>query len=86
MSVPTRAICAPEAVWEDADEDVEGLLDEWLVAVGDAVERGQVIASLMIVKTSFDLEAPTAGTIAEILIAKGETFGRGTELVTLAAA
>jgi pyruvate/2-oxoglutarate dehydrogenase complex dihydrolipoamide acyltransferase (E2) component len=86
MSVQTLAIYAPEAVWEDTDDDVEGLLDEWLVVVGDAVEAGQVIASLMIVKTSFGLEAPAAGTVAEILVAKGETFGRSTELVTLAAA
>ncbi|MBS1868728.1 MAG: lipoyl domain-containing protein [Actinobacteria bacterium] len=83
MSAQTLAVHAPTEVWEDADEDVEGLLDEWHVAVGDAVEAGQAIASLMIVKTSFDLEAPVTGTVAEILVAKGETFGRESELVRI---
>jgi pyruvate/2-oxoglutarate dehydrogenase complex dihydrolipoamide acyltransferase (E2) component len=74
---------APEEVWEDTDEDVEGLLDDWHVAEGDAVEAGQAIASLMIVKTSFELEAPVAGTVARILVEKGATFGRDDELAQI---
>lgn len=83
MSARTVDVRAPEAVWEDADDDVEGLLDEWLVAEGDQVEEAQVIASLMVVKTSFELVAPAAGTLEEILVAKGETFGRDDDLARI---
>lgn len=74
---------APAATWEDVDDGIEGLLEEWYVAVGDVVEAGQAIASLMIVKASLDLEAPLAGTVVNIIVAKGETFGRDTELARI---
>lgn len=83
MSGEQLAVRAPDTVWDDVDDDVEGLLDEWLVAAGDAVRAGQPIAALMIVKTSFELEAPATGIIAEILVGKGETFGRDTELARI---
>lgn len=83
MSDESLSIRAPDEVWEDAEEGVEGLLDDWFVGVDDPVKAGDVIASLMVVKTSFDLEAPASGTIRGILVAKGETFARGSELATI---
>jgi pyruvate/2-oxoglutarate dehydrogenase complex dihydrolipoamide acyltransferase (E2) component len=63
-------------VWEDTDGDVDGLLDDWHVAEGDPVTAGQHIASVMVVKTSFEVSAPAGGRVGEILVPKGETFGR----------
>jgi len=46
-------------------------LATWLVAVGDVVEAGEVIAELETDKSTVELEAPTSGTIAQLSIAAG---------------
>ncbi len=76
-------VVAPAGIWEDTDDDVEGLLDEWQVAAGDTVTVGQALASLMVVKTSYELDSPLAGTVAEVCVAEGETFGRETVLARI---
>jgi glutaconyl-CoA/methylmalonyl-CoA decarboxylase subunit gamma len=47
----------------------EALVIEWLVSVGDTVERGDVIAVLETDKSSVDLLAERPGTIVEIVAA-----------------
>lgn len=47
----------------------EALVIEWLVSVGDTVERGDVVAVLETDKSSVDLLAEKSGTIAEIVVA-----------------
>ena len=44
------------------------------VAVGDRVEAEQVLAILESMKMEIPVEAPAAGTIAEVLIAEGQTI------------
>jgi hypothetical protein len=68
----------PLELWEDASEDTEALLEDWLVAVGDRVATGQPLATAVIVKTSVELVAPADGVIEAILVSAGETFARGT--------
>lgn len=46
----------------------EALVVEWLVSVGDVVERGDVVAVLETDKSSVDLMAEKPGTIAEIVV------------------
>lgn len=70
----------PEEAWEDVEDEVEGLLEEWLVEEGATVEAGQGIANATVVKTSFEVLAPAAGTVDSIAIAAGETFGREADL------
>jgi pyruvate/2-oxoglutarate dehydrogenase complex dihydrolipoamide acyltransferase (E2) component len=77
------AVRTPEAVWEDVDSDVEGLLDEWLVQSGEHVLADQEIASVMIVKTSVAVPAPASGTLTDILVEPGETFGRDRDLAII---
>jgi pyruvate/2-oxoglutarate dehydrogenase complex dihydrolipoamide acyltransferase (E2) component len=76
----------PLELWEDASEDTEALLEDWLVAVGDRVATGQPLATAVIVKTSVELVAPADGVIEAILVSAGETFARGTNLAMLAPA
>jgi pyruvate/2-oxoglutarate dehydrogenase complex dihydrolipoamide acyltransferase (E2) component len=64
----------PEDVFVDIDEGVEGLLEAWLVDENDRVAAHQPVADAVVIKTSFQVLAPAAGTIAEIVVAKGETF------------
>ena len=46
----------------------EALVVEWLVSVGDVVERGDVVAVLETDKSSVDLMAEKAGTVVEIMV------------------
>ncbi len=46
----------------------EALVVEWLVAVGDVVERGDVVAVLETDKSSVDLLAEKRGTVVEIVV------------------
>jgi len=62
----------------------EGLLTEWVVAVGDEVTEGQALASVETEKVDADVEAPAAGTVAEILVEAGETVEVGTVIARLA--
>ena len=46
----------------------EVILDEWLVSEGDSVSAGDVLANLQADKAIIELEAPLAGTVAELLV------------------
>jgi pyruvate/2-oxoglutarate dehydrogenase complex dihydrolipoamide acyltransferase (E2) component len=76
-------IRAPDEVFKDVEEGVEGLLEEWLVEEGEAVSAGQPLADAIVVKTSFQLYSPADGTITKILVEKDDTFALGTPLARL---
>lgn len=45
----------------------EGKIAAWLKAVGDSVARGEAIAEIETDKTTIEMEALAAGTLAEIV-------------------
>ncbi len=49
----------------------EGTLAKWLVAEGDTVEAGDVIAEIETDKATMEVEAVEEGTLAKILVAEG---------------
>lgn len=49
----------------------DGVIAEWLVAVGDTVTEGQPIAVIETEKVDTELESPGAGTITELLVQPG---------------
>ena len=55
----------------------EATIEEWLVADGAIVEKGQEIATISTDKVDGALDAPVAGTI-RIVVAAGETVDVGT--------
>lgn len=73
----------PEDIFEDVDEGVEGLLEAWLVEENDRVAADQPVADAVVVKTSFQVLAPASGTVAEIVVPKGDTFPAGAVLARL---
>ena len=75
----------PADIFEDVDEGVEGLLESWLVEENDRVAADQPVADAVVVKTAFQILAPAAGTIAEIVVPKGDTFPAGAVLARLEA-
>lgn len=72
-----------EEAWEDVEDGTEALLDEWLVAEGDMVAAGQVIARVVLVKTSHEIEAPSAGRIAALEVPEEGNFGKGRVLARI---
>lgn len=60
-------ICLPKLY----DSMTEGDLVAWLVAEGDEVQAGQVIAEVETDKSTLDIEAPETGTLVRILTPEG---------------
>lgn len=55
----------------------DGVIAEWLVAVGDTVTEGQGIALIETEKVETEVEAPAAGTITELLFEDGDSADVG---------
>jgi len=70
--------------WQGVDASVEALVDKWLVQPGDAVQAGQPLANVVLVKSNLEITAPAAGRVAQIKVPAGATFARGAVLATLA--
>ena len=65
-----------------ADMD-EGSVVEWLVAVGDRVERGQVVARVETEKSDIDIEIWQDGVVDDIVVPTGPVVPVGTVLMRL---
>src|SRR5688572_6892868 len=51
----------------------EGTLSRWLKKVGDEVKRDEPIFEISTDKVDAEIPSPTAGVLAEIIVAEGET-------------
>lgn len=60
----------------------EGLIAEWLVKPGDAVRAGQILFVVETDKISNEIEAPSEGTIVELLAEAGDTVAVGAAVAT----
>ena len=70
---------------QDEDASEGATLASWLVAVGDLVEQGEVVAELETDKATVELESPVAGRVLELVVAEGtEGVVPGTVLGLLA--
>ncbi len=65
------------------NEIIEAQIDFWLKAAGDEVAEGEAIVSITTPKVTMELEAPTAGVLAEILVAEGDLANVGAELAII---
>ncbi|WP_206930700.1 acetyl/propionyl/methylcrotonyl-CoA carboxylase subunit alpha [Roseococcus thiosulfatophilus] len=63
---------------------IPGRVVQVLVAPGDAVTRGQLLAVLEAMKTEIKITAPRDGVVAHLGCAAGDSIEEGTEVVTLA--
>lgn len=69
--------------WESVRADAEALLEGWLVAEGDRVDAGQVLAKASLVHEDCEIQAPHAGIVEQIAVAAGERFAQGYILARL---
>lgn len=76
------AVTAEEFWPADADAD-EGVVVNWFVREGAAVEAGDTLCELQVEKVSFDVDAPADGTLAAVLVAEDDEFERTTVLAYL---
>ena len=60
-----------------------GAVGAWLVAEGDEVKAGQVIAEIVTEKITYELEAETAGVVLKILLAEEEEVPVGTPIAVI---
>jgi len=60
-----------------------GAVGAWLVAEGDEVKAGQVIAEIVTEKITYELEAETAGVMLKILLAEEEEVPVGTPIAVI---
>ncbi|MEI7933087.1 MAG: acetyl-CoA carboxylase biotin carboxyl carrier protein subunit [Alphaproteobacteria bacterium] len=63
--------------------DIAGAVFSIDVAVGEAVAVDQALCVLESMKMHIPVESPAAGTVAEILVAEGDTVAEGQALVRL---
>jgi pyruvate/2-oxoglutarate dehydrogenase complex dihydrolipoamide acyltransferase (E2) component len=61
----------------------EGTVVEWKKAVGDTVERDEIICSISTDKIDTDVESPAAGVVKEILVEVDETVDVGTVMARI---
>lgn len=61
----------------------DALVIEWLVSVGDVIERGDVVAVLETDKSSVDLMAEKPGTVVEIVVEARSITSSGAVLYRL---
>jgi pyruvate/2-oxoglutarate dehydrogenase complex dihydrolipoamide acyltransferase (E2) component len=71
------------AAWEGVDANVQALVDRWLVPEGSRVAAGDVLARVVLVKTTLEVTAPVPGLLEHILVPAGENFSRGQPLARL---
>jgi pyruvate/2-oxoglutarate dehydrogenase complex dihydrolipoamide acyltransferase (E2) component len=57
MQVPV-----PDDLW-DTEVVPEGVVSNWLYDEGALVEKGEVVAVIMVEKTEYDIEAPATGKL-----------------------
>jgi 3-methylcrotonyl-CoA carboxylase alpha subunit len=79
---PARGAAAAEG---RLSAPIPGRVVQVLVAAGDRVTRGQVVAVLEAMKTELRLTAPADGVVAHVGCAAGDSVEEGMEIVTLAA-
>ena len=66
-----------------AQSVVEGEIDNWLVKVGDRVEKEQPLAEIVTDKVNVEMPSPVAGIVREIIVSEGDTVPIGTLLLRI---
>ena len=74
----------PVVVPQLGNETTEAEVTEWLKAVGDSVEAGELIVVITTPKVSLEIEAPAAGTLKEITLVEGDLAEVGATLAVIA--
>jgi pyruvate/2-oxoglutarate dehydrogenase complex dihydrolipoamide acyltransferase (E2) component len=66
--------------WPDDADSEEGVVVNWFVREGAAVEGSASLCEVQIEKVSLDVYAPVDGTLVEVVKAEDDEFVRGDTL------
>lgn len=77
--VMSSIVLDPE-LWASVEAGTDAYIEQWLVAEGDHVHTGQVLARANLLHMLVDVPAAHAGVLEEIVVAAGEKFAPGTVL------
>lgn len=80
-----RGASAAGSAGGQVEAAMPGLVLDVLVAAGDVVEKGDVVALLSAMKMELRLTAPTSGRVAQVHCRPGQVVERGQVLVEIAA-
>jgi pyruvate/2-oxoglutarate dehydrogenase complex dihydrolipoamide acyltransferase (E2) component len=61
----------------------EGMVAKWRKAVGELVRQGEVLVEIETAKAVQEVEAPTSGTLIQILVPEGESVAVNTALAII---
>lgn len=61
----------------------EATIIKWMKAVGDRVEKDEIIVEVETAKSVVEVEAPVSGTLTAILFEEDEVVEVGTEIATI---
>ncbi|WP_336344202.1 lipoyl domain-containing protein [Halalkalicoccus ordinarius] len=75
-----RVAIAADGDWTADVDAEEGVVVNWFVGEGSAVEEGDSLCEIQVEKVSVDMEAPTDGTLDEIAHDEGDEFTIGDTL------
>lgn len=86
-------------IWKKNEESAEGVYDveaigsspsdetvsvvEWVVTVGDIVAEGDLLAEVEADKAAAELKSPVSGTVAELLVERGDSVAVGTPIARI---
>ena len=84
MAAEPDRVAVTLAEWpDDADAD-EGVVVNWFVREGAAVDADAVLCEVQIEKVSLDVFAPVSGRVTEVVAGEDDEFARGDTLAWLA--
>lgn len=64
------------------EPDKEGVVATWFVLDGEAVQAGQLLAEVQMDKVSFEVEAPSDGSV-RLLVPEGAPVHQGDVIATV---
>ena len=67
------------------NEITEAQIDAWHRAVGERIERGEMLLTITTPKVTLEIEAPAAGVVKSILVPADEIATVGDTLAVIAA-
>ena len=65
------------------DSPMPGTILDIKVSVGQAVKEGELVCILEAMKMENEIYAPCSGTVAQVLVTKGQSVDTGTPLVSI---
>ena len=82
-AAPAAPAATAAAGTTPVNSPMPGTILDVKVAVGQAVKEGELVCILEAMKMENEIYAPCAGSIAQVLVTKGQSVDTGTPLVSI---